>query len=41
MKLEETPYFLLSLKGRRPKETLDVLELLGKVLKEFEGILAE
>ena len=41
MRLEETPYFMLSLKGRRPKESLDVLEVLGQVLKEFQGVIME
>lgn len=41
MKLEETPYFLVSLKGRRPKETLDVLELLGSILKDFQSVAEE
>ena len=41
MRLEETPYFMLSLKGRRPKESLDVLEMLDRVLKEFQGVIME
>ena len=41
MKLEETPYFLVSLKGRRPKEILDVLELLGKILQDFQTVIEE
>ena len=32
---------MLSLKGRRPKESLDVLEVLGQVLKEFQGVIME
>ena len=41
MRLEETPYFMLSLKGRRSKESLDVLEMLDRVLKEFQGVIME
>ena len=41
MKMEETPYFLVSLKGRKPKETLDVLELLTAIMKEFGKLAAE
>ena len=41
MKLEETPYFLVSLKGRRPKEILDVLELLGKIFQDFQTVIEE
>ena len=41
MRLEETPYFMLSLKGRRPKESLDVLEMLEQVLKEFQGVIMD
>ena len=41
MRLEETPYFMLSLKGRKPKETLDVLDTLEAVLKEFQSVIME
>ena len=41
MRLEETPYFMLSLKGRKPKETLDVLDMLEAVLKEFQSVIME
>lgn len=41
MKLDDTPYFMVSLKGRRPKETLDVLELLSDILKDFKALVPE
>ena len=40
MHLDESPYFQVSLKGRRPKETLDVLEVLNNILTDFQ-LLAE
>lgn len=41
MKMEETPYFLVSLKGKKPKEMLDVLELLTSVMKDFGKLVTE
>lgn len=41
MKLEDVPYFMVSLKGRKPREVLDVLELLGGILKEFGHLVSE
>ena len=41
MHLEEPPYFQVSLKGRRPKETLDVLEVLNSILTDFQSLLEE
>ena len=41
MHLEEPPYFQVSLKGRRPKETLDVLEVLNNILTDFQSLLEE
>jgi len=39
--LEEPPYFQVSLKGRKPKETLDVLVLLKSILTDFLPLAEE
>src|SRR5699024_12399137 len=41
MHLEEPPYFQVSLKGRRPNETLDVLVLLKSILTDFLPLAEE
>lgn len=41
MHLEEPPYFQVSLKGRKPKETLDVLEILNHILTDFLSLAEE
>ncbi len=41
MRMEGQPYFLVSLKGRRPKEILDAMDIVSGILHEFEGILQE
>ena len=41
MHLEEPPYFQASLKGRKPKETLDVLETLNHILTDFLSLVEE
>ena len=41
LRLEKQTYFLVSLKGRRPKETLDVLELLKDILTDFQALVEE
>jgi len=41
MHLEEPPYFQVSLKGRKPKETLDVLVLLKSILTDFLPLAEE
>ena len=38
MRMEGQPYFLVSLKGRRPKEILDAMDIVSGILHEFEGI---
>ena len=39
MKLDEVPYFMVSLKGRRPKEVLDVLNILHDILMDFQNLI--
>ena len=39
MKLDEVPYFMVSLKGRRPKEVLDVLNILHDILMDFQELI--
>ena len=39
MKLDEVPYFMVSLKGRRPKEILDVLNILHDILMDFQELI--
>ena len=41
MHLEEPPYFQVSLKGRKPKETLDVLVFLKSILTDFLPLAEE
>lgn len=39
MKLDEVPYFMVSLKGRRPKEILDVLNILHDIFTDFQNLI--
>lgn len=41
MRLEDIPCFMVSLKGRKPRETLDVLELLNGIIKAFRELAEE
>ena len=41
MRMDGQPYFMISLKGRRPKEVYSVFDIVPGILHDFEELLEE